>query len=61
MHIGKIVDLIRQEKKGVEIYNERKKDGHKMYGRSEKCIQKDGSWINGRFAKKKKRGMEIEG
>ena len=45
---------------GVEVYNERKKDGHKMYGRSEKCIQKDGSWINGRFAKKKKRGMEIE-
>ena len=38
---------------GVEAHNERKKDGHKMYGRSEKCIQKDGSWINGRFAKKK--------
>ena len=28
---------------GVEVYNERKKDGHKMYIRSEKCIQNDGS------------------
>ena len=41
---------------GVEAHNERKKDGHKMYGRSQKCIQNDGSWINGRFAKEKKKG-----
>ena len=26
------------EKMGVEVHNERKKDRHKMYGRSGKCI-----------------------
>ena len=45
---------------GVEVYNERKKDGYRMYGRSGKCIQNDGSWINDWFAKKKKGGTEIE-
>ena len=36
-----------EKKMGVEVHNERKKDGHKMYGRSGKCIQNDGSCING--------------
>ena len=38
---------------GVEAHNERKKDGHKMYGRSQKWIQND-------LPKRKKSGIEIE-
>ena len=30
-------------------FDQRKKDGCKTNGRSEKCIRKNGCWTNGRF------------